>query len=166
MVTLVFAFQLTYAIGPLFIGYIIDKLGTRLGFFYCCGCVGIASLSHAAARSWLGFAIARLGLGIGQSANFPASIKTVAEWFPQKERAYATGVFNGGSNVGQIIAPLLIPVILYFFASWQYVFVVSLLLSIVWLVLWLLLFRSPVESRFVNDAEREYIKEGTEILRR
>jgi ACS family hexuronate transporter-like MFS transporter len=116
------------------------------------------------ARSWIGFAVARLGLGIGQSANFPASIKTVAEWFPQKERAYATGVFNGGSNIGQVIAPLLIPVVLYFFVSWRYVFVLSLVLSAIWLVLWLILFRSPQESRFVNDAEREYISSDSSDL--
>ncbi|RIH64272.1 MFS transporter [Mariniphaga sediminis] len=154
----VFAFQLTYAIGPLFIGYVIDRLGTRWGFSLAVIVWAFFSLSHAAARSWLGFAIARLGLGIGQSANFPASIKTVAEWFPQKERAYATGVFNGGSNIGQVAAPLLIPVVLYFFTSWRYVFVLSLVLSAVWLVLWLIFFKSPRESRFVNDAEREYIR--------
>lgn len=153
----VFAFQLTYAIGPLLIGYVIDRLGTRRGFTLAVVVWALASLSHAAARSWLGFAIARLGLGIGQSANFPASIKTVAEWFPQKERAFATGVFNGGSNIGQVIAPLLIPLVLYFFGTWQYVFVVSLILSAIWLVLWLILFKSPQESRFVNSAEREYI---------
>jgi ACS family hexuronate transporter-like MFS transporter len=153
----VFAFQLSYAIGPLFIGYIIDRLGTRKGFILAVVVWSLASLSHAAARSWLGFAIARLGLGIGQSANFPASIKTVAEWFPQKERAYATGVFNGGSNIGQVIAPLLIPVVLYFFVSWQYVFALSLILSMLWLVLWLIFFKSPQESRYVNSAEREYI---------
>lgn len=154
----VFAFQLTYAIGPLFIGYVIDRLGTRWGFSLAVIVWAFSSLSHGAARSWLGFAIARLGLGIGQSANFPASIKTVAEWFPQKERAYATGVFNGGSNIGQVAAPLLIPVVLYFFTSWRYVFVLSLVLSAVWLVLWLIFFKSPRESRFVNDAEREYIR--------
>ncbi len=153
----VFAFQLTYAIGPLFIGYVIDRLGTRLGFSLAVVVWGLASLSHAAARSWLGFAIARLGLGVGQSANFPASIKTIAEWFPQKERAYATGVFNGGSNIGQVLAPLLIPVVLYFFVSWQYVFVLSLILSVIWLILWLILYNSPQESRFTNSAEREYI---------
>lgn len=153
----VFAFQLTYAIGPLLIGYVIDRLGTSRGFTLAVVVWALASLSHAAARSWLGFAIARLGLGIGQSANFPASIKTVAEWFPQKERAFATGVFNGGSNIGQVIAPLLIPLVLYFFGTWQYVFVVSLILSAIWLVLWLILFKSPQESRFVNSAEREYI---------
>ncbi|HSH19425.1 MAG TPA: MFS transporter, partial [Draconibacterium sp.] len=153
----VFAFQLTYAIGPLFIGLIIDRLGTRLGFSLAVVVWAIASLSHGLARSWIGFAIARLGLGIGQSANFPASIKTVAEWFPHKERAYATGVFNGGSNIGQVLAPLLIPVVIYFFVSWRYVFVLSLVLSFTWLVLWLKFFRSPRESRFANDAEREYI---------
>lgn len=160
----VFAFQLTYAIGPLFIGYVIDRLGTRIGFSLAVAVWALASLSHAAARSWIGFAIARLGLGIGQSANFPASIKTVAEWFPQRERAYATGVFNGGSNIGQVIAPLLISVVLYFFVSWQYVFVLSLILSATWLVLWLIFFKSPTESRFVNDAEREYIKSDSDDL--
>jgi len=156
----VFAFQLTYAIGPLFIGYVIDKLGTRWGFSLAVVFWALASLSHSAAKSWVGFALARLGLGIGQSANFPASIKTVAEWFPQKERAYVTGVFNGGSNIGQVIAPLLIPVILYFFTSWRYVFVVSLVFSIIWLILWLILFRSPDLSRFVNQSELDYIQSG------
>lgn len=160
----VFAFQLTYAIGPLFIGYVIDRLGTRLGFSLAVIVWSLASLSHAAARSWLGFAIARLGLGIGQSANFPASIKTVAEWFPQKERAYATGVFNGGSNIGQVIAPLLIPLVLYLFGSWQYVFGLSLVMSIIWLFLWLILFRSPKESRFVNSAESKYIESDTDAF--
>jgi ACS family hexuronate transporter-like MFS transporter len=154
---IVFAFQLTYAIGPLFIGYIIDRLGTRWGFSLAVVVWGLASLSHAAARSWIGFAFARLGLGIGQSANFPASIKTVAEWFPQKERAFATGLFNGGSNIGQVIAPLLIPFIIVVFGTWQYIFGVSMVLSISWLVLWLIFFRSPHENRFVNNAELEYI---------
>jgi ACS family hexuronate transporter-like MFS transporter len=154
---IVMAFQFTYAIGPLFIGYIIDRLGTKLGFILAAVVWGLASLSHAAARSWIGFAIARLGLGIGQSANFPASIKTVAEWFPQKERAYATGLFNGGSNIGQVIAPLLIPLVIYLFGSWQYVFVLSLIFSASWIVLWLIFFSTPSESRFVNRAEEAYI---------
>jgi MFS transporter, ACS family, hexuronate transporter len=157
----VFAFQLTYAIGPLFIGYVIDRLGTRWGFSLAVIVWTVASLSHSVARSWVGFAIARLGLGIGQSANFPASIKTIAEWFPQKERAYATGVFNGGSNIGQVVAPLLIPVVLYIFVSWQYVFVVSVFFSATWLALWLIFFKSPNKSRFVNTAERDYIHSDT-----
>jgi len=157
----VFAFQLSYAIGPLFIGFVIDRLGTRRGFILAVVTWSVASLSHAAAGSWIGFAISRLGLGLGQSANFPASIKTVAEWFPQKERALATGIFNGGSNIGQVLAPLLIPVVLTLYVYWQYVFVLSLLLSATWLILWLIFFRSPQENRFVNSAEREYINTGT-----
>lgn len=162
----VFAFQLSYAIGPLFIGYVIDRLGTRWGFSLAVVVWSLASLSHGLARSWIGFALARLGLGIGQSANFPASIKTVAEWFPRKERAYATGLFNGGSNVGQIIAPMLIPVILHFFVSWQYVFVVSLILSAVWLVLWFIFFSSPHDSRFTNHAESAYIESDQDDLQK
>ena len=155
---IVMAFQLTYAIGPMIIGYIIDRLGTRWGFIMAVIVWGLASLSHGLARSWVGFALARLGLGIGQSANFPASIKTVAEWFPQKERAYATGLFNGGSNIGQVIAPLLIPVVLYVTGAWQYVFVLSVIMSASWLVLWFFIYRSPAENRFVNKAELEYIE--------
>jgi ACS family hexuronate transporter-like MFS transporter len=154
---IVFAFQLTYAIGPFIAGYIIDRIGTRWGFSIAVIVWSFASLSHAAASSWLGFVFARMGLGIGQAANFPASIKTVAEWFPPKERAFATGLFNGGSNFGQVLAPLLIPLVLYFFVSWQYVFVLSSLLSGVWLLAWLFFFSSPQESRFVNSAELDYI---------
>lgn len=154
----VFAFQLTYAIGPFIAGYMIDRLGTRLGFSMAVLIWSISSLTHAAARSWLGFAFARMGLGIGQSANFPASIKVIAEWFPRRERAFATGLFNGGSNVGQIIAPLLIPVVLYFFVSWKYVFVLSLILSMIWLFLWLIYFSPPEESRRVSPSELEHIR--------
>jgi len=154
----VFAFQLTYAIGPFIAGYLIDRLGTRLGFSLAVVIWSISSLTHAAARSWLGFAFARMGLGIGQSANFPASIKVIAEWFPRSERAFATGLFNGGSNVGQIIAPLLIPVVLYFFVSWKYVFVLSMIFSMIWLILWLVYFKSPQESHRVSPEELEYIR--------
>jgi MFS transporter, ACS family, hexuronate transporter len=160
----VFAFQLTYALGPFMIGYLVDRLGTRLGFSLAVVVWSIASLSHAAARSWVGFAIARMGLGIGQAANFPASIKTVAEWFPQKERALATGLFNGGSNIGQVLAPLLIPVILMYFSTWKFVFVVSLIFSMIWLVLWLILFRKPEQSRRVSPSELAYIQQdGAEL---
>jgi MFS transporter, ACS family, hexuronate transporter len=155
----VFAFQLTYAIGPFLAGYVIDRLGTRWGFSIAVLLWSLASLSHSTARSWIGFAIARMGLGLGQSANFPASIKTVAEWFPQKERAFATGVFNGGSNMGQVVAPLIIPLVLLYFTRWQYVFVLSLILSILWLILWLLFFSKPEKSRFVNKQELQHIEQ-------
>jgi ACS family hexuronate transporter-like MFS transporter len=160
----VFAFQLSYAVGPLFIGMLIDRLGTRLGFSLAVIFWSLASLSHSFAHSWMGFALARLGLGIGQSANFPASIKTVAEWFPQKDRAYVTGIFNGGSNMGQILAPLVIPLVLYYFTSWRYVFVLSMALSTIWLILWLLLFRSPNKNKYVNKAELNYIQSNSEEM--
>ncbi len=157
---IVFAFQLTYAIGPFIAGYIIDRLGTRRGFSLSVIVWTLASLSHAFAQSWIGFALARLGLGIGQSGNFPASIKIISEWFPQNERAFATGLFNGGSNMGQVFAPLMIPVIILLFFSWQYVFIFSAILSGVWLVVWLLLFRTPEKSKFVNQKELDYIHDG------
>jgi MFS transporter, ACS family, hexuronate transporter len=158
---IVFAFQLTYAIGTFIMGYLIDRLGTRRGFALAVIIWGIASSSHALARSWIGIAISRMGLGIGQAANFPASIKTVAEWFPAKERAFATGLFNGGSNMGQVLAPLLIPVILLLFVSWQFVFFFSGILSAVWVIVWLIVYRTPDKSRFVNKPELEYIHEGS-----
>jgi len=157
---IVFAFQLTYALGTFIMGYIIDRLGTRWGFALAVFLWGVASTLHSFARSWMGFAFARMGLGVGQAANFPASIKTVAEWFPPKERAFATGLFNGGSNMGQVLAPLIIPVILLLFFSWKFVFFFSGLLSALWLVLWLIVYRTPEESRFVNQGERDYIGDG------
>jgi MFS transporter, ACS family, hexuronate transporter len=155
---IVFSFQLTYAIGPFIAGYVIDLLGTRRGFSLSVIVWTLASLSHGLAQSWVGFALARLGLGIGQSGNFPASIKIISEWFPQKERAYATGLFNGGSNMGQILAPLIIPVIILLFMHWQYVFVFSAVLSGSWLLVWLFLFSAPEKSRFVNQKELNYIQ--------
>ncbi len=155
---IVFAFQLTYAVGPFIVGYIIDKLGTRTGFSLAVVVWTLASLSHAFAQSWIGFALARLGLGIGQSGNFPASIKIISEWFPQSERAFATGLFNGGSNMGQVFAPLMIPVIIMLLFSWQYVFVFSAILSGIFLLVWLVLYSTPEKSRFVNSKELDHIK--------
>lgn len=159
---IVFAFQLTYALGTLVMGYVMDKLGTRYGFALAALLWGLASTSHALAKGWIGFACSRMGLGIGQAANFPGSIKTVAEWFPARERATATGLFNGGSNVGQLLAPLLIPFLLVTFASWQVVFLFSGLLSLLWLVMWLAFYRSPEASKYVNGQERAYIRDGEE----
>ena len=122
---IVSAFQLAYAIGTLIVGYIIDKIGTRWGFALAVGLWSIASMFHAAARSWIGFALARLGLGLSEAGNFPASIKTIAEWFPKKERALATGLFNGGASVGSVMAPLLIPLIIASLGSWRWVFIIS-----------------------------------------
>lgn len=157
---IVASFQFAYAIGTLLMGYIIDRLGTRWGFTLAVALWSIASMAHAAARSWMGFAFARVGLGLSEAGNFPAAIKTVAEWFPKKERAFATGLFNGGSNVGAILAPALIPLIIVTFGSWEWVFILSGFLGFIWLILWLILYREPQKSRFTNQAEIAYIEHG------
>jgi ACS family hexuronate transporter-like MFS transporter len=154
------AFQFAYASGTLLMGYFIDRVGTRVGFAIAVTLWSLASMLHAAARSWVGFALARIGLGISEAGNFPAAIKTVAEWFPKKERAFATGLFNGGSNVGAILAPLLIPLIISVFGSWKWVFILSGFLGFFWLIFWLIFYRKPRESRFTNKAEIEYIEDG------
>lgn len=157
---IVSSFQFAYAIGTLLIGYVIDRLGTRWGFALSVGLWSIASMLHAAARSWMGFAFARVGLGLSEAGNFPAAIKTVAEWFPKKERAFATGLFNGGSNIGAIMAPLLIPLIIAQFGSWKWVFVLSGLLGVFWLIFWLILYKTPRQSRHANQAEIDFIEDG------
>uniref|UniRef100_UPI003217C101 MFS transporter n=1 Tax=uncultured Draconibacterium sp. TaxID=1573823 RepID=UPI003217C101 len=157
---IVFAFQMAYAFGTLLFGYLIDRIGTRWGLAMAVGFWSIASMLHGAARSWIGFALARIGLGLSEAGNFPASIKTVAEWFPKKERALATGIFNGGSNVGALFAPILIPLIMSFFGSWEWVFILSGLLGFVWLIFWMIFYRNPGESRYVNKQELEYIQDG------
>jgi len=154
------AFQFAYAVGTILFGYVIDRIGTRKGLALAVFLWSIASMLHAAARSWVGFALARIGLGLSEAGNFPASIKTVAEWFPKKERALATGLFNGGSNVGAIMAPLLIPLIIASLGSWRWVFILSGLLGFFWLIFWLILYRPAAKSRFVNKKELDYISEG------
>ena len=157
---IVAAFQFAYASGTLLMGYFIDRVGTRVGFSIAVALWSIASMLHAAARSWVGFAFARIGLGISEAGNFPAAIKTVAEWFPKKERAFATGLFNGGSNVGAILAPLLIPLIIGALGSWRWVFILSGFLGFFWLFFWLIFYRKPRESRFTNQAEIDFIEDG------
>lgn len=163
---IVAAFQFAYASGTLLMGYFIDRVGVRTGFAVAVTLWSIASMLHAAARSWVGFALARVGLGLSEAGNFPAAIKTVAEWFPKKERAFATGLFNGGSNVGAIMAPLLIPLIIGALGSWRWVFILSGFLGFFWLIFWLILYRKPRESRFVNKAELAYIEDGEPELKK
>jgi MFS transporter, ACS family, hexuronate transporter len=108
---IIMSFQLAYAIGLISMGVFLDKIGTRLGYIISITLWSIAGMAHAAARSIYSFSLARFVLGVGESANFPAAIKTIAEWFPKKERALATGIFNSGPNLGAILTPLLIPLI-------------------------------------------------------
>ncbi|MEM9720932.1 MAG: MFS transporter [Bacteroidota bacterium] len=158
---IVASFQFAYAVGTLLVGYIIDRVGTRWGFSVAIILWSMASASHALAKGWVGFALARIGLGLTEAGNFPAAIKTVAEWFPKKERALATGLFNGGSNVGAILAPILIPLIIASLGSWHWVFIFSGALGFVWVIFWLILYRKPRLSRYSNDEELAYIEDGS-----
>ncbi len=165
---IVMAFTLAYAFGVLLFGWFIDKVGTKLGYAVSVVIWGLSSMSHALARSSLGFGLARVGLGLGESGNFPAAIKTVAEWFPKKERALATGIFNSGANVGALLAPVVIPWAIYAFASdprhplWQIGFLLTGVLDLIWLVFWLAIYQKPTQKKQLSRAEFEYIHSDIE----
>lgn len=154
-------FKIAYAMGMLSMGAVIDRVGTKTGYSLAIIIWSVSGMLHAAVRpafSFVGFCLARAGLGLGESGNFPAAIKTVAEWFPKKERALATGIFNAGSNVGAILAPLVIPmVVLADGTHWQYAFLTTGIFSAIWVVMWLSIYRSPEEHPKVGAAERAYI---------
>jgi len=151
------AFTLAYAIGFLFAGWFIDRFGTRIGYTVYLTVWSFAAAAHALARSAFGFGIARFGLGIGESGNFPAAIKTVAEWFPKKERALATGIFNAGSNVGAVLAPLLVPWIALNW-GWQLAFIITGLAGLVWVVFWWPLYHKPAEHPRLTKTELAHIE--------
>lgn len=153
---LVFAFQAAYAAGMVLVGRLIDRLGTRVGYALSMIFWSVASMAHAACGSLLSFGVARSALGFGESGVFPASIKSVAEWFPQKERALATGVFNAGSNLGAILTPFLVPWITAAY-GWRAAFIFTGALGFLWLILWLLLYRKPEEHPRLSKPELEYI---------
>ncbi|MGH9545348.1 MAG: MFS transporter, partial [Terriglobales bacterium] len=137
---LVFAFQAAYALGMVMVGGLVDRLGTRLGYALAMVFWSLASMAHAFASTFISFIVARSALGFGEAGVFPASIKTVAEWFPKKERALATGIFNAGTNIGAIITPLVVPWITLQW-GWRWAFVITGALGFVWLIFWLLLYR-------------------------
>ena len=154
---LVFAFQAAYAVGMVAVGGLIDRLGTRWGYALAMAFWSLASMGHALGSSFLSFAIARSALGFGEAGVFPASIKTVAEWFPRKERALATGVFNAGTNVGAILTPLFVPWIADHL-GWRWAFVITGALGFAWMILWLLFYRKPEEHPRCSKAELAYIQ--------
>jgi len=151
------AFTLAYAIGFLFAGWFIDRVGVRVGYAAYLVVWSLAAAGHALARTATGFGVARFALGIGESGNFPAAVKTVAEWFPKRERALATGIFNAGSNVGAILAPALVPWIALHW-HWQAAFVITGLSGLAWVALWMPLYRRPQEHPQVSPGERALIQ--------
>jgi MFS transporter, ACS family, hexuronate transporter len=154
---IVTAFQAAYAIGLVSAGALIDKLGTRIGYALAICVWSLAAMSHALAGSVLGFAAARFLLGLGEAGNFPAAIKTVAEWFPRRERAFATGLFNSGSNVGAIVAPLTVPIVAVTW-GWQVAFLFTGVLSAIWLITWLAVYRPPAEHPKLSPDELSLIR--------
>jgi MFS transporter, ACS family, hexuronate transporter len=154
---IVFWFQLAYALGLLIVGRMMDWLGTRTGFSLSVVFWSIAAMGHALASSVAGFSIARFFLGVGEAGNFPASVKTVAEWFPKKERAFATGIFNAGTNVGALVTPLVVPWITITY-GWQWAFIITGAIGFVWLIFWLLFYRKPEEHPSLSKSELAYIQ--------
>ena len=151
-------FQLAYAIGYLGFGKIVDRIGARFGYAIAVGIWTLFHVLHGGVRSIGQFAMARFGLGIGESGNFPAGVKAVTQWFPQKERALAIGVFNAGSNVGAILTPLIVPAIALSY-GWRMTFVVTGVLGLLWVVAWLALYREPDDHGRVGAAELAYIRQ-------
>jgi len=155
---IVTAFQIAYAIGLLTTGRLLDKFGVRIGYLWAIVIWSIAGMAHAAARGVASFAVARFALGIGESANFPAAIKSVAEWFPKKERAFATGLFNSGATVGAVTAPLIVSAITLAL-GWQWAFIITGALGFIWVVLWLAYYHAPEKHPKVSKAELDYINQ-------
>src|SRR5277367_6587180 len=159
---LVVAFQAAYAVGMLVVGGVIDRLGTRVGYALAMVFWSLASMGTALGNSFASFAAFRVALGLGEAAVFPASIKAVAEWFPKKERALATGIFNAGTNFGAMLAPLVVP---WLNARWGWrgAFVGIGSLGFVWLIFWLLIYRKPAEHPRVSKAELDYIRSDPQV---
>lgn len=150
-------FSLAYGLGFLGMGRLLDRIGVRRGFAISIVAWSLAAMAHAVARTATGFSAARALLGLGESGNFPGSIKAVAEWFPKKERALATGIFNAGSNVGAVLAPLLVPWITLTW-GWEWAFIATGAFGFLWLLFWLALYRDPARHPKVSRAELAYIR--------
>ncbi len=180
--SIVFSFQFAYALGFIFAGQFVDRVGVRLGFALAVSLWSIAAMAHGMADllgsftlpvlnldsktgftvltltgAAAGFALARFALGLGESGSFPASIKTVAEWFPKKERALATGIFNSGTNVGALVTPLIVPWILVHW-GWQAAFVGTGALGFIWVAWWLFVYKSPEQHPRLSAAELAFIR--------
>src|SRR3954453_22044112 len=173
---IVFAFQLAYAIGFIFAGRLIDRIGTKVGFALALTVWSFAAVAHAGATTFgpaaalmlgaiglkysasvAGFIAARFALGLGESGNFPAAIKTVAEWFPRSERALATGLFNAGTNIGAILTPAIVPFVAVRF-GWEWAFLGTGGIGLAWLLLWWLMYDRPERHPRLLPAELAYIR--------
>ncbi|MBL7113440.1 MAG: MFS transporter [Bacteroidales bacterium] len=158
---IVMAFQAAYAVGMIIAGRVIDKLGTKIGYALAFVGWSLAAIGHAFAKGAFGFGVARAFLGVTEAGNFPAAIKTIAEWFPKRERAFATGIFNSGTNVGAIVAPIVVP----WLASkwgWQMAFIATGAVGLVWLIFWFIFYEVPERQKRVSEGELAYIRSDNE----
>jgi ACS family hexuronate transporter-like MFS transporter len=153
---IVSAFQAAYALGILFFGWFIDKYGTKIGYSVSVLWWSVAAMAHALVKTPLGFGMARAVLGISESGNFPAAIKSTAEWFPKKERALATGIFNSGANIGAVVAPAVVPWLTVTY-GWQSAFIVTGALGFLWVIFWVLIYERPEQKKNLSKTELDYI---------
>jgi ACS family hexuronate transporter-like MFS transporter len=158
---IVMAFQTAYAISLIGFGAIIDKIGTKIGYVISVVVWSIAAMLHALATGTVSFGFMRALLGLGEAGNFPVAIKATAEWFPKKERALATGIFNSGANIGAVVAPIMVPWILGSY-GWQEAFLITGALGFVWLIFWFRYYEVPAKQARINQAEFDYIHSDNE----
>jgi len=149
-------FQISYAAGLILSGQLLDKLGIKLGYGIAVIIWSVGAMLHAAVGSVWGFGAARAVLGLGEAANFPAAIKAVAEWFPKKDRAFATGIFNAGSTIGAIVAPIVVTGITLSW-GWKWAFLVTGALGFLWIVCWFWIYKAPHQYKGISEAELAYI---------
>lgn len=153
---IVTAFSASYALGLLLFGRLVDKIGTKMGYILSIIVWSVAAMAHALAKTTFGFGAARVLLGLGESGNFPVAIKTVAEWFPKKERALATGIFNSGANIGAVVAPVAVPWLAGTY-GWQHAFLWTGLIGFVWLIFWIFMYEIPARHKKLTQSEFDYI---------
>jgi ACS family hexuronate transporter-like MFS transporter len=156
--TIVFWFQMAYAIGYIGFGRVVDAIGARLGYAAAIVVWTISHMAHGLATGVTSFAAARFGLGVGEAGNFPAGIRAVTDWFPQRERAFAIGLFNAGANVGAIITPLLVPALVLWF-DWRAAFFITGIFGVLWLIAWWTLYRHPDAHPRVSSEELAWIRQ-------
>jgi ACS family hexuronate transporter-like MFS transporter len=154
-------FQGAYGFGLLFFGWFVDRFGAKIGYAVSIATWSLAAMGHAAVSTVTGFAVARASLGVTEGGNFPSAIKATAQWFPKRERAYATSIFNAGTNVGAIIAPAIVPWIALTY-GWQMAFIAAGVAGIFFLLAWIPFYNDPAKSKHVSKAEREYIESDRE----
>jgi ACS family hexuronate transporter-like MFS transporter len=160
---IVMVFAACYAFGYVIFGNFIDRIGSKLGYTVSIIIWSVAAIAHAFVKSTFGFGAARAVLGLGEAGNFPAAVKAVAEWFPKKERALATGIFNSGTSIGAVVAPILVPWLLGTY-GWEQAFVITGALGFIWLIFWWFFYEIPSKQKRLSAEEYAFIHSDNEII--